>query len=58
MFYVFYGNHKFPFASYKKCQTVVSYARKGISIDTQYTTGDHLYFEIASSASGEERHIV
>lgn len=58
LFYVFYGNHKFPLASYKKCQTVVYYARKGISIDTQYTAGDHLHFEIASSASGEESHIV
>jgi hypothetical protein len=42
----------------KKCQTVVLYARKGISIDTQYTAGDHLHFGIASSASGEESQIV
>jgi hypothetical protein len=56
--YVFYGNHKFPFPSYKKCQTVFSYARKEISIVTQYIAGDHLHFEIASSAVGEESHIV
>ena len=47
-FYVFYGNHKYPFTSYKTCQAVVSYARKGISIDTQYSAGDHLHFEIDS----------